>query len=369
MPSDRADPAIWRSAQDRALARYVQRELYPYSPSVRARLDAARLGPRGITGRASLSRLPAVAFDQLGPPADLVLRPDEDTIRRFGEPALAWRVRWARLLNRPRRANRELLDPVYKPVHWHLDDGLPVASSVEDIDRLAEHGRQWLELAGLGPYDTLVGLLPPGPNLAFWQLTLGCREGGLSALHVPPVPEAADVEGWGPSVLAGRPADLLALLEAARAQRRSLAGLHTLLAVGQVLSSDDKARLVEASGRSDLAVVAAWAPRGARALWSECRGGPAFHTWPDAEVVEVVNTAGQPVVRGEGDLVWTALGWKGTALVRVETGERGALDDGRCPRCQRTTPRLRVVPPPPVIAAPRARRTRAPAKKASAARS
>ena len=49
---------------------------------------------------------------------------------------------------------------------------------------------------------------------------------------------------------------------------------------------DERAHLQTLAG-PDVAIVVAWAPPGARALWSECRGGGAgYHTAPDTELVE-----------------------------------------------------------------------------------
>src|SRR5439155_3471852 len=70
------------------------------------------------------------------------------------------------------------------------------------------------------------------------------------------------------------------------------------------------------------------------------RGGTGFHTWPHAEVVEIVGD----------EVVWTALGWRGTVLVRLRTGQQGRIEPGVCPTCGRTTPRLFIGPPLPAFA-------------------
>ncbi|MCU1451385.1 MAG: hypothetical protein JWP02_3555, partial [Acidimicrobiales bacterium] len=43
---------------------------------------------------------------------------------------------------------------------------------------------------------------------------------------------------------------------------------------------------------------------------------------------------------GEGELVWTALDWKGTVFLRLRTGLYGSIDDTPCPTCGRSMPRL-----------------------------
>jgi hypothetical protein len=103
---------------------------------------------------------------------------------------------------------------------------------------------------------------------------------------------------------------------------------------------------------SRVAVCGAWAPDGVRALWGECRGGH-LHTWPDTEVVEVLDPLTHaPVPAGaDGELVWTPIGWRGTAALRLATGTFGRLEPGPCPACRRTTPRLAVLELDPPFAA------------------
>ena len=148
-------------------------------------------------------------------PEHLVLRPTDESIQIGGDPALALRILGARIFGRVAHVSRTHVEPAYKPVHWILGDGVPIGSSVDDLDRLAELGRRWLESAGVKPSDVLVGMVAPGPSLAYWELVLGARRAGLSALHLDGIPAAEDVERLRPSVLAGASADLLELFEEA----------------------------------------------------------------------------------------------------------------------------------------------------------
>jgi hypothetical protein len=67
-------------------------------------------------------------------------------------------------------------------------------------------------------------------------------------------------------------------------------------------------------------------------LWSECRGGDSLHVAPDTEYIEIA----------DGEIVWSAIGWRGSALLRLRTAAFGALDTAPCPACNRTTPRVRL---------------------------
>jgi hypothetical protein len=88
-------------------------------------------------------------------------------------------------------------------------------------------------------------------------------------------------------------------------------------------------------------VIGAGAPPGVRSLWVEWRGGDgSAHTFPDVEIVEDV----------DGEIVWTGIGWKGSALLRFRTGVRGTIEGGRCRRCGRTSPRVRFLAEEPRFA-------------------
>jgi hypothetical protein len=68
-------------------------------------------------------------------------------------------------------------------------------------------------------------------------------------------------------------------------------------------------------------------------LWSECRGGRYFHTYPDLEWLEVLP---------DGEIAWSALAWHGTVFTRLRTGVTGTVDDVACENCGRIGPRLTV---------------------------
>ncbi|MBV8959810.1 MAG: hypothetical protein JO367_12615 [Actinobacteria bacterium] len=328
MFGDRQRPERVRSEQDRHLTRYLKRQVSPYSTHYRPLIQQASAA--GGKGRELLARIPVTTLGDVDLPENLVLRPTDESIQIGGDPALALRVIWARLTGRVHHINRTHVEPSYKPVHWVLDDGIPVGSSVADLDRLAELGRRWLESAGIGPTDILVGLVAPGPHLTYWQLVLGARRAGLSALHLDGIPAPADLERLRPTVIAGASADLLDLFEEAAREGRDLSSVHTLLVVGELVTDETRARLAGWLDRADGAVLTAWAPPGVRALWTECRGAIGLHTTPAAEVVETV----------DGEVVWSALGWSGTVLLRLRTGVEGVFDDSRCPACGRSGVRI-----------------------------
>lgn len=325
--------------QERALAHYIRREVYPHSAYYRRVIDAAGLGAGFITTRDDLRRLPlttpAEAASHL---RSLVLIPTADRVIREGDRSLALRLAWARLIGKAEEGRSTLVEPLFKPVQWMADGDLRIGWTASDLDGLAELGRRWLEHAGLRRTDILVSVLPVDAHLAFWQLQLGARRGGVGTVVLGNGVDGALVRSWRPTALAGWPDDLERLLEDIASAGGDLPGLRTVLAVGEPLDDEPRRRLADlaaiVSGLEPPAIVAAWAPSGARALWTECRDGIGFHTWPHAEVVEVV----------DGELVWSSIGWRGTVVLRMTSGVHGKVDEAPCPACGRSTPRVVVSP-------------------------
>lgn len=316
--------------RDRRVTRYLRREVAAHSPFWRT------------STAVSLDRVPVRSFADLAHlSSSLVLRPTVTDVYHFGPRRLALRMGWSRLWGRQRVVNEHVLVPRFKPVLWLLVDGVPVGYSDDDVRRLGRIGARWLRDAGVGPDDVVASILPPGPNLPWWQTVLGARAARLSAVHLGRGGDPAPLQ---PSVVVGRPMDLLRLFQADAAAGGALRP-RLVLAVGRPIDAGLRSRLMAASGAP---VSNAWAPPGVRAMWGECVGGPGLglHTWPASEVLELVDPlTGTAVPPGAGgEVVWSALGWRGTVVLRLRTGVFATIDGlgEPCPGCGRVVPRLSV---------------------------
>lgn len=317
----RADPAGSTPARrDRAFARYLRREVAAYSPFWREAMSRPGGAPTRPLG------------DLAGSPETLVLRPDVPAIYQWGAHRAALGTAWSRLWGRQDRVNDKRLVPGYKPVLWTLADGLPIGYSEADARRLGRIGARGLTDAGVTSDDVIVNVLPPGPDLAWWQVVLGARQARLSAAHV----GLDDAAALRPTVVVGRPMDLLRLFEQTGLTPR------LVLAVG-LLDEGLRSRI---SIAARAVVLSAWAPPGVRALWAECvgAGSTGLHTWPASEVVELIDPlSGVPAPPGAGgEVVWSPLGWRGTVVLRLRTGVFATVDETPCPACGRDAPRLFV---------------------------
>lgn len=337
MQWDGEDPARRAKHRDRTLRDYVARELGTYSPFYRRRLREARVDPGRVRALSDLARVKPVTWDDVADdPGAFVLAPSQRDLVRRGERNVALAIASGRLLRRSDRVNREIVETRFRPTLWIDVDGVPVGYTDTDLDLLARAGSRALGVAGLTRDDVIVGLTDPGVGVGHWQLILGARHGGVPALHLGGDPDPEAVRVAAPTALAGGTAALGAVLEAGVGLER----VRCILVVGEDPDSATRAALMRAGAQvcdQPPVVVAQWAPTGARALWAECPNGAGFHTFPDLEIVEVARGGGVHATGG-GQLVWSALGWRGTVVFRLLTEDRGDLRDTTCERCDRRGP-------------------------------
>ncbi|MDP8960321.1 MAG: hypothetical protein M3N32_01645 [Actinomycetota bacterium] len=361
-PWDRRSPRQQHRVQSLVLGQWIPAAA-AFSPFWGAYFAAARVDPETVTSPERLRQLPPLRerdildADGYGSPA-LLLRPSEDQVKSRASLATLWRI--ARGMRGGGTAAKRLaLLREYKPVHLHpsgRDGGLTIAYSRSDLDRLHRLGARAAGVLGLDHTDYLVSAVPPDGTLAFWgvyHLALGAS---LLALHPRGTGQGLGVVAPAfrlvpATAVAVRTEEAIPLGETLARRIVDLERVRTVVLVGPPPAPAERDRIAEAwraAGAAPEARVAAlWAPPGARALWAECvegvagGAGPGLHTYPDLEVVELLDPAtGRPVSAG-GDLTYTSAGWNGTALIRYQTGDyaAGLLADP-CPACGRTVPRV-----------------------------
>lgn len=331
MSEDRRRPEQYASLRDQRLRPWIADTVYPYSAPVRAALDRAGLGQRGVRTAADLERLPIVPIDDLGDGRDHVLEPDATSIARFGPIADRLRLRVADAFGRRPELARARIDPVHRPVLWtgagSPQPGAPAellytAWTTSDLDELDVLGRRALVVSGVGVDDRILVVEPVGPAIGSWQLVAGCRDGGVATMHLGTSRDPHAIASAAPTVLAGRADSLAEVVELGLPD-----SVRMLIAFDDDRPADpgdDPLR------RSGMPVARWWSPPGTRAAWVRCVGGSGYHTWPTHEVADVV----------DGELVWSAVGWRGSVWLRVATGVAAARHDAPCPACGRTTPRI-----------------------------
>lgn len=326
-----------------------------FSPYWRERVRALDRSPAGMTTADDLAALtPSRERDLLtagGPGApQLVMRPTEEQVKARASGNVLLEL--ARSIGRGGAAGKqEGLRSEYKPVHLHragVDGRLAIAFTRSDLDRLHLAGARAARVAGLDPSDYVVNAVPAGPTLAFWgvyHLALGSSmlavhpRTGAALTEVPPAFELLPA-----TAVAVPTGDATRLAAAVLEAGVDVGGVRTILTVGPPPPPARRGRIRrvwESVAGTEVAVRALWAPSGSRALWAECDGGEhGLHTLPDLEHLEVID----PVTldeSDEGDLVYTSMGWHGSALLRYQTGMHvEGLTHEPCSGCGRTVPRI-----------------------------
>ncbi len=318
----------------------------PFSPFWRARLSAIGIAPSAVTGTAALRRLPAVTERDLCPNGDpagaagLVLQADErgwalHTPGRDLRKGIATRLRTP-------AAYRRQVEAAIRPTSYHfggLGLTLPIASTRGDLDLVARAGARLWGVLGLTAADVCVSALAVEQRLDHVALSLAALGSGAPALHPGDDPLAVtEALRLVPATVLALPAEEApALIDELGAVPRSVT---TVLLVGGPTEGVRRAVAAALPGRRVLGV---WGPPDGRVLYGESTPGDGYVTYPDLEVLDVVDpdTGEQLGDRDGGELVVTQLGFRGSALVRWRTGtlldaplRSGGAPDGR------TVPRL-----------------------------
>ncbi len=352
MPWDSGTAKQQTSTQARALKAQVVDAVGPFSPFWRARLKSLGKTAAQVSTREALATLPAVGERDVcldGDPAGaaaLVLQAGEAGWALHAEGPRLRRALVTRLV-RP-GSYRAVVEADTRPMSF-VTAGLglrwPVASTRSDLDIVARAGARLWQVLGLSRSDVLVCALPLTPTASLQALQLAALGAGSPAMFPGDDPEdvAAALQLLPATVLALPTEDAARLLDDLDEAGAVLGSLTTVLLVGAP-TKDERDDVDEALARAGVraTVLAVHAPDGHRLLWGECpAGGFGFHTYPDLELVEVIDPETGENTTGAGEVVLTQLGMRGSALLRWRTGDLAdAIDTRPCPGCRRTVPRV-----------------------------
>jgi hypothetical protein len=354
MPWDRRTAKQQAKTQASALKAQIVDAVGPFSPFWRERLKALGTTATRVATAQALATLPAVGERDIcadGEPAGaagLVLQAGESGWALHTEGPRLRRALASRLV-RP-GSYRAVVEADTRPTSFvfaGLGLRYPVASTRSDLDVVARAGARLWQVLGLTRSDVLVCGLPLAPTASLQALQLGALGAGSPALF-----PGDDVDGLA-AALQLLPATVLALPSEAAAQliddldeAGAPMGAVTTLLLVDAPSDSERTEAVAALARAGVkaAVLAVHAPDGHRLLWGECRGGgPGLHTYPDLEVVHLVDPETGETGDGQGpdEVVITQLGLRGSALLRWRTADLAdRLETAPCPACGRNVPRV-----------------------------
>lgn len=357
-PWDQRSAAEHDRVADLALAKWL-----PAATSFSAYwADHARavgLEPGAASGRDDLARFPTVreaAVRGAGGPGGpaLLMRPTQQQVKARASTSSLWQMASA-IRRDGHDGERRVVLEEYKPVHVHrggADDDLAIASSRSDLDRMHRCGARAARVLGLDDADYLVNAVPSGPRVDWWGVYHLALGSSILALHPrgagDELERVLDSFDLVPTTVVAVHTDEAVQLAALMVEYGVEAPrVHTVVVVGPPPDEDIRAEIREAwraagATESELVVRALWGPPEGRTLWAEPRQEPTgLVTYPDMELLEVVDAVTGEPTDGAGDLAITTVGWHGTAMIRFQTGTLvSGLETGACPASGITAPRI-----------------------------
>lgn len=352
---DRRTPKQLAAQREAAVKTQVVDAVGPFSPFWRSRLKDLGRTASQVATVAGLEQLPAVGERDVCPDGDpagaaaLVLQAGESGYALHADgPSM--RKALSRRLAAP-GSYRAIVEADTRPTSYVWAGQalrFPVASTRSDLDVVARAGARLWQVLGLTRADVVVSALPAAQTAVVQALSLAALGAGAPLL-TPEPGGLVDALRLLPATVLIVPADGAAeLVQDLDDAGALLDGLSTVVVAGAPYD-DEREELAEAlavAGAAKAVVLAVHVADGHRLAWAECRqsgGATGLHTYPDLEVVSLVDaeTGEQPAGPDGGEVVVTQLAMSGSALLRWRTGDLAdAVTTEACPSCQRTVPRV-----------------------------
>ncbi|MEE8359511.1 MAG: AMP-binding protein, partial [Candidatus Omnitrophota bacterium] len=348
--------------QDKKLRYFITRQLYPFSPYYRRLFDKNKIKPDDIRTVEDLKRIPFTSkADFLGPPEEDIidrsreffLRPTEESIKKYLPKA-----KLIKLLIE----GKERLENEYRPVFLTATAGTtnkPISFIYTgyDIENLKIYGKRIIEILDIRRDSKVVNAFPYAPHLAFWQTVFAGLSANIFMLSTGGG-KTLGTEGnirsilkVKPQFLIGVPSYIYHILKIARDRKLDLSFLtRVTLGASRVPKGFKKkiSKLLAQMGAHDITVLGTYGFTESRCAWVECPTtieiSSGYHTYPDKEILEVIDPAtGEVKAEGEdGEIVYTGIDARGSCVLRYRTGDlvKGGITHSPCPHCGRTMPRI-----------------------------
>ncbi len=344
-------PEKIKRLQDKLLGNYIKTQI-PYHPFYSSLFKKNRISFSDIRTIDDLKKLPFTTKEDIAPTdknpnkfVDFVLQPNEKLIKQYAPLSKKIRIIF----------NKESIFYEYKPVHLHFTTGrtanaTPFLYSACDLQRLEEAGKRMMEVFGISHDNVLINAFPYAPHLAFWQTFFAAKGANVFSLHtgggkiLGTSRIISSAQSMKATVLAGMPGYLYHLLRTAKDQKRNFRSLNLVILGGERVPAGLRGKLKDfliSMGARNPRILSTYAFTEGKCAWVECKEESGYHTYPDFEFIEAVDKNGERVNEGEkGEIVYTSLDWRGSAVLRYKTGDmtKGLYYD-KC-SCGRTVPRI-----------------------------
>ncbi len=348
-----------KSLQNRQLKIFFKHQL-PYSPHYRELFKKNKIDFADIQTTDDLIKIPFTSKADLAPteedrskPRQFILQPDEHLIKRYAAKGDLIKIIWGKLTKQD--VTRKL-EWQYKPVHTHFTTGrsaLPTAYvySAYDLERLKESGERMFNVIKVDRKLVAINGFPYSPHLAFWLahyalVKLGItslQTGGGKVMGTQKIMDA--IERLKAGILIFIPGYCYHVLRQALQEKRDFSSVKHVIFGGERVSPGHREKvkeLLNQLGAESPNIYATYAMTEGKTAWIQCCEKSGYHLYPDMEYFEVIDKDGNRVKEGEaGELVYTALDWHGSVVVRYRTGDMTqGISYEPCPYCGRTVPQI-----------------------------
>ncbi len=365
-----------RALQNKKLYSFINTYLYPFSPYYQRLLDQNHINPKNIRSIEDLAQIPLTSKkDLLDPPPltpptgggevgkfkDFILQPDEAKIKK------SWPLN--KLLSlaikktfRGAEYVKDQLENEFRPVFMTFTTGttnqpMPFLFTNYDIQNLYVSGSRMLNLFAIKNTEPIVNIFPYAPHLAFWQVAWGglaCHALILSTGGGKTIGTEGNIKAilkMKPSVILGVPSYVYHVIRTAHEKKCKMDFVKKIVVGAAKIPLAFKkkiAELLEDMGAKDISVFGTYGFTEARCAWAECPTSldvsSGYHLYPDKEIIEIIDPkTGEVKKEGEdGEIVYTSLDARGSAVLRYRTGDfvHGGITYEPCPHCGRRGPRL-----------------------------
>lgn len=357
-----------RKLQNQKLHTFINEYLYPFSPHYKQVFDEHKINPKSIKCVEDLKNIPFTSKlnfidkdDDGSKFKNFILQPDASKIRRSWPPRKLAGLAVKKMF-RGEDVVQEELTKEFRPVFMTYTTGTtnrptPFLYTNYDIQNLYTSGGRMMNLFEVDPDDKVLSMFPYAPHLAFWQVVFGgfaaCNlalsTGGGKTLGTEGNIKA--VTKMKPALILGVPSYVYHVLRTAHEQKCDFSCVKKVVLGASKVTIGFKqklASLLESMGATNVSIFGTYGFTEARTAWAESPTAldksSGYHLYPDKEIFEVVDPkTGEVKGEGEdGELVYTSLDSRASAVIRYRTGDfvKGGVIYERCPYRNWFVPRI-----------------------------
>jgi len=335
--------------QNKKLRYFIQHKI-PFSPYYSRLFKKYKIKFSDIKTTKDLEKIPFTTKKNIAPTKkekkhiDFVLRPDKNAIKQYSSKFDLLKY----------SLNKNIVFSEFNPLHVHFTTGrtanaVPFLYTAYDLEKLREAGKRMMDILNINKDDKLVNAFPYAPHLAFWQTFFAAEASGIFALHTgggkilgtDKIIKA--INGTKVSLLAFIPGYAYHLLREAKNKKADFSNVKKVFFGGERVSKGLREKIkgmLASLGSVNPGVFATYAFTEGKVAWVECKEDSGYHLYPDMEFVEIVDKNNERVEEGEkGEIVYTALDFRGTIVLRYKTRDIGSITYEKC-SCKRTVPRI-----------------------------